>query len=145
VAALADPSTYTFSEHLFWASAHKTHEEAWFLMETRWMLYFEDGDTLRLFAGAPRRWLAPGATITLHDAASYFGPLAFSAIATADGSEINVTVECASDRRPRELVVRVPHPAGLIAKSVQGGDYDATTETVRVRSFPGRARISVRF
>jgi hypothetical protein len=37
--ALADRETYTFWEHLYKVSVHKTHEEAWFLMETRWMLY----------------------------------------------------------------------------------------------------------
>ncbi len=43
MASLADRETYTFWEHYFRASAHKTHEEAWFLMETRWMLYLERG------------------------------------------------------------------------------------------------------
>src|SRR5439155_11961872 len=39
VASLADRQTYTFWEHYFGASPHKTHEEGWFLMDTRWMLY----------------------------------------------------------------------------------------------------------
>jgi hypothetical protein len=39
MAALADRQTYTFFEHYFHASPHKTHEEAWFLMQTRWMLW----------------------------------------------------------------------------------------------------------
>ena len=39
---------------------NKTHEEGWFLMQTRWMLYLEDGDRLRLLPGIPRRWLAAG-------------------------------------------------------------------------------------
>jgi len=39
--SLADRETYTFWEHYFHASPHKTHEEAWFLMQTRWMLYME--------------------------------------------------------------------------------------------------------
>ena len=33
---------------MYRVSQHKTHEEAWFLMETRWMLYMEEGDTLSL-------------------------------------------------------------------------------------------------
>ena len=53
MASLADRETYTFWEHYFRASAHKTHEEAWFLMETRWMLYLERGKTLDLLAGIP--------------------------------------------------------------------------------------------
>lgn len=53
VAPHADRQTYTFWEHMYKLSAHKTHEEANFLMETRWMLYMEDADTLHLFRVAP--------------------------------------------------------------------------------------------
>ncbi len=73
--ALADRETYTFWEHLYHASPHKTHEEAWFLMETRWMLYMEDGSTLRLLNTIPREWMEDGKTIELNDVQSYFGPL----------------------------------------------------------------------
>ena len=57
MAGLADRETYTFWEHYFHASPHKTHEEGWFLMQTRWMLWLEDGDTLKLLPGVPRAWL----------------------------------------------------------------------------------------
>ena len=50
--ALADRETYTFWEHLYKVSVHKTHEEAWFLMETRWMLYMEEGQSLNLLSGS---------------------------------------------------------------------------------------------
>ena len=50
-AGLADRETYTFWEHHNLVSPHKTHEEAWFLMQTRWMLWTEDGAELHLFAG----------------------------------------------------------------------------------------------
>ena len=65
MAPYADPGTYTFWEHLYKLSPHKTHEEANFLMETRWMLYMEDADTLNLFRVIPRRWMADGDRIEL--------------------------------------------------------------------------------
>lgn len=145
VAALADRSTYTFSEHFFPASAHKTHEEAWFLMETRWMLYLEDGDTLRLLRGVPRAWLQPGATVSVERAASYFGPLSFSAAVSPDGNEIRLTVDCSGERRPKALEIRVPHPREQRARSVTGANYDAASETLRVENFPGRAEIILRY
>ena len=40
--ALQDRETYTFWEHYYGVSQHKTHEEAWFLMQTRWMLWHEE-------------------------------------------------------------------------------------------------------
>ena len=76
--ALADRETYTFWEHLYHASVHKTHEEAWFLMETRWMLFLEEGNTLRLLPGIPRQWLEDGKVIEIKNASTYFGPLSFS-------------------------------------------------------------------
>jgi hypothetical protein len=145
VAALADRSTYTFSEHFFPASAHKTHEEAWFLMETRWMLYLEEGDTLRLLRGVPRDWLRPNAAVSVTNAASYFGPLSFAATVSPDGKVVRLTIECAGERRPRTVEIRVPHPQGQPARSVEGGTYAAETETVSVRDFSGHAEIVLRY
>lgn len=145
VAALADRETYTFNEHFFPVSAHKTHEEAWFLMDTRWMLYLEAGETLRLFAGAPRAWFAPGATISVQGAASYFGPLSFASVVAADGRSVRVTVEATSTRAPRTLEIRVPHPTGQRARSVTGGAYAPATETVRLERFSGRAEIELKY
>ncbi len=145
MAAIADRETYTFIEHFFGASPHKTHEEAWFLMETRWMLYLESGRTLRLLAGAPRAYLADGQTVAVDGAASYFGPLSFSVESHVAQGEIRATVNCPGDRRPDTVEFRVPHPAGLRAKSVDGGIYDAATETVRIEHFTGTARITLRY
>ena len=145
MAAIADRDTYTFTEHFFGASPHKTHEEAWFLMETRWMLYLEEGRTLRLFAGAPRAWLEDGKTIAVDRAASYFGPLTFRVESHAAKNEIHVTVTCAGSRHPETVEIRVPHPAGLRAKTVTAGTYDPATETVRIEHFTGSADVTLRY
>lgn len=145
VATMADRGTYTFTEHFFPVSAHKTHEEAWFLMETRWMLYLEDGDTLRLFAGAPRAYFRPGATVAVTGAASYFGPLSFSAAVASDGRSIHVTIDCPGDRRPHAISLRVPHPTNHPAIAVEGGTYTAEKETVRIDAFTGHADVTLNF
>jgi hypothetical protein len=75
VSALQDRETYTFWEHYYHASQHKTHEEGWFLMQTRWMLWLEEGQTLKLLPAVPRAWLADGKCIELKDVASYFGKI----------------------------------------------------------------------
>ncbi len=145
VAAMADRGTYTFTEHLFPASAHKTHEEAWFLMETRWMLYLEDGDRLRLLAGAPRAYLRPGAALSVERAASYFGPLSFAVAVSADGREITGRVDCGGDRRPRTVEIRIPHPSSARPTAVSGGDYLPERETLRLAAFTGHAEFSLRY
>ncbi len=145
LAALADRETYTFNEHFFPASDHKTHEEAWFLMQTRWMLYLEANDTLRLLAGVPRAWLRPGGAIAVERAASYFGPLSFRVEAAADGRSLRATIDCPGDRRPRRIVLRVPHPDGHRPAGVTGGSYDAATESMVLDAFTGHAEVSLRY
>lgn len=149
VAAIADRETYTFTEHLFPVSAHKTHEEAWFLMETRWMLYLEEGRTLRLLTGVPRAYLSPTApeappVLAVKQGASYFGPISFE-VRTPSANEISATIECAGDRRPDVVEIRLPHPDQRRPISVTGGEYLADRETVRIKSFQGHAEVKLRY
>lgn len=131
MAGLADRETYTFWEHYFGASPHKTHEEGWFLMQTRWMLWIEDGATLRLLTGVPRAWLEHGKEIKLEKVASYFGKFSLTVNSQVDAGRIEAEVKFHEPgRKPASVALRLPHPLGLRAKSCTGGKYDAETETV---------------
>ena len=145
VASLADRETYTFWEHYFGASPHKTHEEGWFLMQTRWMLYLERGDTLTFLPGVPRSYLAGGQRIELDGVATYFGPASLRVETSADQRRIVAHVECRTDRRPRAIEVRLPHPLALKAQGVTGATYDATREMVRIENFTGTADVELAF
>ncbi|MFC3802857.1 hypothetical protein [Cohnella sp. GCM10012308] len=143
VASMADRETYTFSEHLNpQISEHKTHEEAWFLMETRWMLYMEAGDTLKLLQGVPRRWLADG-PIGVSGAASYFGALSFKAELAAN--VLRISVACEGERGPANVEIRAPHPERRRPIQVDGGVYDEASESVRIAGFGGRAVVELLF
>ena len=144
-AALADRETYSFWEHFFHVSPHKTHEESWFLMQTRWMLYKEHGTKLRLLPGIPRAWLERGKRIELNNVASYFGPVTLKVESAVDGDFITATVECTTDRKPATVEVRLPHAQGRKAVSVYGGVYEAATEMVRIECFNGKAAVKVVF
>ncbi len=145
VAALADRQTYTFWEHYFGASPHKTHEEGWFLMDTRSMLYMERGDTLSLLLGAPRRWLEDGQRIELRNVASYFGPLSFEVVSDIAHGRIKAVIECDPARKPKTVEIRLPHPLGRKAVRAEGGTYDPATERVRIENFAGRTNVGLRF
>jgi len=145
VASLADRETYTFWEHYFGGSPHKTHEEGWFLMQTRWMLYLEKADTLELLPGIPRRFLAGGQRIDLEGVATYFGPATLHVESSADQRRVLAHAECAAGRGPRAIAIRLPHPLGLAPQGVKGGTYDAATETVRVDPFNGKADVELVF
>lgn len=143
--AHADRETYTFWEHMYKVSPHKTHEEAWFLMETRWMLYMENGDTLSLLRTIPRAWMEDGKEILLDGVKSYFGDIKLSAKSNTGQDFIEASIECRGDRKPRTVTIRLPHPENRRPVNVTGGTYDEKTETITVGSFNGTARIRLDF
>lgn len=145
VSALADRETYSFWEHLYKLTPHKTHEEAWFLMETRWMLYMEDGDQLDLFKTIPRAWMADGERILLDGVWSYFGPIRVEATSNVNSGHIDASIECSTDRKPSVVRVRLPHPENKKPVQVIGGTYDEKTETVIVSDFDGTASVRLVF
>jgi hypothetical protein len=142
---LADRGTYTFWEHYFGASPHKTHEEAWFLMDSRWMLYMERGTGIDLLPGIPRAYLENGKHIELSKVATYFGPLSLQVNSAIDQGHIQATVECQGDRKPSFVELRIPHPQGRKARWVKGGTYNPESERIRVEPFGGRAEITIGF
>ena len=72
-ATLSDRETYSFWEHYFLATPHKTHEQAWFLMRVKDMLFFEKDDKLNLLWGVPDKWRKKGNRIFIKDAKCSFG------------------------------------------------------------------------
>lgn len=144
-AALADRETYTFWEHFWYASPHKTHEEAWFLMQTRWMLYMEEGSTLKLLPGIPRKWMEHGNVIELSDVATYFGSVTLQVESRLEQGIVVAKVTCKSDRKPDSLTIRLPHPEGINPTKVTGGTYSVSDESVRIDCFTGYAEITLNF
>lgn len=133
LSALADRETYTFGEHLYaQTSPHKTHEEGWFLMETRWMLYMEAGRSLKLLPGIPRAWLEPGKAISLNRMASYFGAITLQVQSRLESGFIHAVITLDPDRLPDEVAIRLPHPDYRRALRAEGGEYDPDTEVVRI-------------
>ena len=143
---LVDRETLTFWEHVFGASHHKTHEEAWFLMQTRWMLYMEkDGETLELLKLIPRSWMGNGKKIVLDGVRSYFGTLDVTAESSiADGS-IKASVNGEFTHTPRTVTIRLPHPEHKLPKKVEGGVFNPENETVTIKNFSGSSLIKLSY
>ncbi len=143
--ALQDRETYTFWEHYFHVSQHKTHEEGWFLMQTRWMLLMEEGDTLHMLRAIPRAWMADGKRLAFDGMATYFGPVSLQVNSRAAGGVIEAEYAFAEDRRPKRLVIRLPHHAETRPDEVNGGKYDPLTESVEILNPPAKGSVSLRF
>lgn len=144
-AAHADRETYTFWEHLYKLTPHKTHEEAWFLMETRWMLYMEDQDTLHLLKNIPRKWMEDGKEIQLNGVGSYFGSIDLKAKSSINNGYIDASIVCNTERKPKTVTIRLPHPENKKPVKVTGGEYDDKTETITIRSFTGTANVRAEY
>ena len=112
-------------------------------METRWMLWLEDGDNLHLLGCVPRAWLEPGKTIELSNVASYFGKLSLAVRSLSDAITADIT--CDSDRKPKRVTLRLPHSREQKATRVEGGIYDAERETITIDNFTGRATVRATF
>jgi hypothetical protein len=138
--ALADRETYSFWEHFYHVSPHKTHEEGWFLMQSRWMLYMEEGDTLKMLRGIPRRWLEDGKEIILENMATYFGPVTLEVHSDLVDGVIRGTVICQSPFRPHVLAIRLPHPFNKRPVGITGGFYKDSTETLYID--PSKGKVS---
>ena len=132
--ALQDRQTYTFWEHYYHLTSHKTHEEAWFLMQCRWMLAYEEKNTLELFRCIPRKWLENGKRVEIKNLVTHFGKLNAMIVSYGDMMEVSVDVE----RLPESIEIRIPHCEEKVAKKVSCGNYDAENETV---SFCGTKNI----
>lgn len=141
--AHADRATYTFWEHMFRVSQHKTHEEAWFLMETRWMLYMEEGDTLHLFKTIPRNWMEDGKTVSLQNVRSYFGAFDATLKSSVEQGLMEASVQSTGTSKPKKVSIRMPHPENKKPQRIEGGVYDEATETVIIDNFSGNATVRV--
>ena len=95
-------------------------EEGWFLMQTRWMLYLEDGESLKLFSTIPRMWLASGKTLKIENAVSYYGRIQAVAKCSKDGNTITCDVRIDSERKPDKVLIRLPCFNGRVPKEVAG-------------------------
>jgi hypothetical protein len=114
-------------------------------MQTRWMLYLEDNSTLRLLNTIPRKWMEDGKTIELNNVQSYFGPLTVKVNSAIGKGYIQATIQCNSNRKPKDVTIRLPHPDGKKAVKVTGGEYNPNTETILIKSFTGNASVLVEY
>jgi len=114
-------------------------------MATRWMLFLEEQQTLKLLSGVPRKWLESGKTISLDQVSTYFGPLSLTVDSRLEAGRIDAVVTCQGDRKPEAVILRVPHPDGKRPRSIEGGRYDSVTESVTIAPFSGQATVRLEY
>ncbi len=127
---------------------YKVSDEAKFVNRLRDTVVREDGDTLWLAAGVPRRWLAAGKKIELHNAPTYFGPVSYQINAADTGLEARVELPTRNQYKTAWLVVRAPEGKHIRSVEIDGKlwqDFDSAAERIRLPQKVGAMQIFVRF
>jgi hypothetical protein len=137
---------YTFNEHTTFADNDKAFENAIFLSNFRNMLVYEEGNVLWLAKAVPRVWLEQGQKISVKNAPSHFGDVAYEIVSDIDNSRITATVEMPSRKPPREVLVRFRHPKmkpikGATVNGKAWSDFDPAKEIVRLHDVNGSVKV----
>jgi len=117
--SLADRETFAFWEHQHKVSIHKTHEEAWALMQLRRMLWVESDDALLLLAGIPEQWLDVGQKVQVTNGWSYFGRFTLSVERLQEGGQIRLQWEPDFHTPPGKVLFHLPGLEVLPGKGIR--------------------------
>jgi hypothetical protein len=118
----------------------------WFLENFRNLLVMEEGPSLWIARGTPRSWLEAGKRISVKNAPTYFGTVAYEIVSDADNGKITATIEIPSRNPPKSIVVRFRHPKALPIKSamVDGkpwNNFDPQKEVLRLHDVQGSVQV----
>jgi hypothetical protein len=128
---------------------YKIPDEARFVNRLRDMLALEDGDTLWLAGGTPRRWLESKEEIRVDHLVTYFGPVSYTVRAGSEPGLIDADVQIPT-RNPAHtvwLVVRTPS-AHIRSVTINGSAWtkiDAAHEAIELPPDQGPLKIQVRY
>ncbi len=81
----------------------------------------------------------------LKNVATCFGPPTLDVTSNTNFDTLSATIACKSNRRPKTVEIRLPHPLGRKATSVSAGTYNPDTETICINNFKGHANIGMSF
>ncbi len=131
---------YQFREHPNRAGegngGDKTFEVAAFLERMRAMLVCEEGDRLWLARATPRTWLEQGKKISVSQAPTWFGTVAYRIVSDVDHDKIDARFDLPSRSPPAVVLLRLRTPQARPLKrvAVNGqpwSDFDPTQEYIR--------------
>jgi len=153
-AACLYPDAVAFTEE-FHAWGHgsgpfyKIPDEAKFASRVRDMLVLEDGDTLYLAGGVPRRWLESKEGVRADRLATYFGEVSFYLRAGAESGVVEATVQLPSLRPAKTawLVARTPGRR-IASVTIDGQKWtriDAAREAIELPHSPSKLEVRIRY
>jgi hypothetical protein len=119
----------------------KTSDEAGFLTWLRQMLLREEGETLWIASGAPKRWFRHGQRIALGGGATYFGKVSFTIRSRVAEGFIEAVIDLPQSFRGKEVLLRLRHPEGkkITRAAIDGAacTVDPSRDLIHVPATPG--------
>ena len=120
---------------------------AWFIEQFRNLLVWEDGGTLWLGRGTPRAWLEQGKKISVKDAPTRFGAVAYEIVSDADKGSITATIQMPARKPPQEVVLRFRHPTSAPIKGVTVNGqpwtgFNKEKETITLKGLNGSVAVT---
>jgi hypothetical protein len=128
---------------------YKISDESRFVNRVRDILVLEDGETLWLAPGAPRRWLASAEGIRVDRVQTFFGPVSYEMHAGSRNGLVEATVHLPSTHAAKKtwLVARVP--SGHIERVTLDGKpwtrIDRALEAIELPSGSGVMHLEIEF
>ncbi len=117
----------------------------WFAAEYRTllrnMLVREQGDELHLLSVVSPDWIGQGKTISVTQAPTYFGPVAFTLTQTSAGQAV-LKLDTRFDRAPSAIVVHIPWFVALNGATVDGKPIEAQSGAISVPPGTKEIRLS---
>ncbi len=122
----------------------------WFMENFRNLLVMEEGQSLWIAKATPRAWLEQGKKISVKNAPTYFGTLAYEMVSDVENGKISATVEIPSRYPVQNVLVRFRHPQGSPIKSVTvngqpWNDFDAGKEIIRLHDVSGTVQVTATY
>lgn len=116
----------------------------WFMENFRNLLVMEEGQSLWLARATPRVWLEQGRKITVKNAPTYFGTLAYELISDVDHGKITASIQISSRNPVKSVKVRFRHPKATPIQSVTVNSqawtgFDKNKEVIELTGLTGKA------
>ena len=146
----AGKTDYMFKEHTWFNVYDKQHNRGAFLSNFRNMLAMETGETLWLARATPRAWLEQGKKISVRNAPTHFGTVAYEIVSDVDNGKITATVELPSRKSPKEVILRFRHPKSAPIKGVTVNgqpwtEFNKDKETVTLKGLTGTVAVTAQY
>jgi hypothetical protein len=132
-----------------------------FLSNFRNLLVWEDGATRWLARATPRVWLEQGKKISVKNAPTHFGTVAYEIVSDVDHGKISATVEMPArppapdegeraGKAPKEVVLRFRHPKAAPMKGVTVNgkpwtEFNPDKATITLKGLTGQVAVTAQY